>query len=182
LLVIGYVGIAVIDNQKFGYYFVLSIPVAAACAAVWLYSQWQKGGKSRVLPSSLLAVSVAATLAGIGYKIHLDEYHNLYSPAVAAVRNYLPPGGLVMGGSELGFALGFGPQLVDDRCLGVLSGETPDVFVINRFYGPVRFVPRLNNAWESSRTILRNQFHLVLKNEAYSIYVRNDVPRTQASN
>jgi hypothetical protein len=182
LLVIGYVGIAVIDNQKFGYYFVLSIPVAAACAAVWLYAQWQKGGKSRVLPSGLLAVSVAATLAGIGYKIHRDEYHNLYNPAVAAIRNYLPPGGLVMGGSELGFALGFGPPLVDDRCLGFLSGKTPDVFAINGTYGPVRFVPRLNNAWESSRTILRNQFHLVFKNEAFSIYVRNDVPRTQASN
>ncbi len=84
-----------------------------------------------------------------------------------------------MGGSELGFALGFGPPLVDDRYLGFFSGKTPDVFVVNEFYGPMRSSPRLNSAWETSRTTLHDQYHLVFKNGAYSIYVRNDIaPRT----
>ena len=176
LLIIGYVGVAAVDNQKFGNYLVFSLPTAEACAAVWLYAQWQRGYKNRLLACSLLAISVAATLAGTCYKIYKDEYHTLYYPAMAAVKASLPPSGLLMGGSELGFAFGFGPPLVDDRYLGFFSGMVPDVFVINEFYGPMRSSPRLNSAWESSRATLRRQYHLVFKNQAYSVYVRNDVP------
>ena len=179
LLVIAYVGVAAIDNQKFGNYLVFSVPVAQACAAVWLYAQWQKGYKRRLLAGSLLAMSVAATLVGTIYKIQNDEYDNLYYPAVAAIRNALPCGGLLMGGSELGFALGFGPPLVDDRYLGFFSGMVPDVFVINEFYGPMRSSPRLNGAWEFSRATLRDRYHLVFRNKAYSVYVHNGVaPRS----
>ncbi len=66
LLLIGYVGVAVVDNQKFGNYLVFTLPVAAACAGVWLYAQWQKRGRGRLLASGLLIVSVGATVAGIG--------------------------------------------------------------------------------------------------------------------
>ena len=62
------------------------------------------------LPCCLLAAFIATNVGGVGYRIYKNEYHNLYDPAVAAIRNSLPPGGLVMGGSELGFALGFGPR------------------------------------------------------------------------
>ena len=174
LLVISYVGVAVVDNQKFGNYLVFSLPVVTACAAIWLYARWQDGGRSRLIACGLLAVSVAATLAGIGYKISRNEYRNLYDPAVAAARVALPPGGTLMGGSELGFAFGFGPPLVDDRYLGFFSGKTPEVFVINDHYGPMQSSPRLTSAWESSRVTLQDQYHLVFKNNVYSIYVRND--------
>ena len=180
LLVVTYVGVAVVDNQKFGNYLVFSLPVVTACAAVWLYGRWRLGGGSRLLACTLLAVSVAATLAGIGYKISRNEYRNLYDPTVAAARAALPPGGTLMGGSELGFALGFGPPLVDDRYLGFFSGTLPEVFVINDHYGPMRSSPRLTSAWESSRVTLREQYHQVFRNNIYSIYVRNDVtPSTQ---
>ena len=177
LLVITYIGVAVVDNQKFGNYLVFSLPVVTACAAVWLYARWQEGGVRRMLAGCLVAVSVAATLAGIGYKISRNEYRNLYDPAIAAARAALPPGGTLMGGSELGFAVGFGPPLVDDRYLGFFSGKAPEVFVINDHYGPMRSSPRLTSAWESSRATLHDQYHLVFKNNIYSVYVRNDVPR-----
>jgi hypothetical protein len=180
LLIVTYVGVAVVDNQKFGNYLVFSLPVVTACAAVWLYAKWQHGGGSRLLSCGLLAVSVAATLVGIAYKISRNEYRNLYDPAVVAGRAALPPGGTLMGGSELGFALGFGPPLVDDRYLGFFSGAPPEVFVINDHYGPMRSSPRLTSAWESSRVTLRDQYHQVFRNSIYSIYVRNDVtPSTQ---
>ena len=175
LLVISYIGVAVVDNQKFGNYLVFSLPVVTACAAVWLYARWPEGGRRRLLAFCVLAISVAATLAGVGYKISRNEYHNLYDPAVAAARAALPAGGTIMGGSELGFALGFSPPLVDDRYLGFFSGKTPEVFVINDHYGPMRSSPRLTSAWESSRVMLQDQYHLVFKNNVYSIYVRNDV-------
>jgi hypothetical protein len=71
--------------------------------------------------------------------------------------------------------LGFGPPLVDDRYLGFFSGKTPEVFVINDHYGPMRSSPRLTSAWESSRVTLQDRYHLVFRNNVYSIYVRNDV-------
>jgi len=121
---------------------------------------------------------MAANIGGIGYKIYQDDYHNLYNPAIVAIRHSLPPGGLVMGGSELGFALGFGPPLVDDRYLGYFSGKVPDVFVIDQYYGPLW---TLSSAWNASRNTLHSQYHLTFENRAYSIYVRNDVPTSPAN-
>ena len=181
LACIAYVGVAVVDNQKFGNYMVFSVPIFAACGVVWLYARWQEGERARILPCCLLAVSMAANIGGVGYKIYKNEYHDLYDPAVAAIRSSLPPGGLVMGGSELGFALGFGPQLVDDRYLSFFSGQTPEVFVINGYYGPVWRSPRLLRAWNSSRSTLHNQYHLTFENKAYGVYMRNDVPATPAN-
>ena len=37
-------------------------------------------------------------------------------------------------------------------------------------------LPRLTNAWNSSRIQLHNQYHLTFENKAYSIYVRNHGP------
>jgi len=181
LLLVTYVGVAVVDNQKFGNYLVFSLPVVTACAAVWLHAKWQQGGGGRLLACGLVVVSVAATLAGIAYKVSRNEYRNLYDPAVAAVRTVLPPGGTLMGGSELGFAFGFGPPLVDDRYLGFFSGTLPEVFVINDHYGPMRSSARLTSAWEASRVTLQHQYHPVFKNSMYSVYVRNDVPPSAPS-
>ena len=175
LACIAYLGVVVIDNQKFANYLVFSVPGFAACGALWVYARWQDGGWRRLLACCLLAVSIGATVGGVGYKIYENEYRNLYNPAVAAVRNSLPPGGLIMGGSELGFALGFGPPLVDDQYLGYFSGTAPDVFVFDRFYGPRWHSPRLTAAWNSSRNTLHSQYHLTLANKAFSVYVRNDV-------
>ncbi len=176
LAFIAYVGVALADNQKFGNYMVYTVPAFAACGALWLYARWQEGTRSRILPCCLLAISMAANIGGVAYKIHQDDYHKLYNPAVAAIRSSVPPGGFVMGGSELGFALGFGPQLVDDRYLGFFSGRVPDVFVIDEYYGPVWLSPRLSRAWKSSRNTLLTQYHLTFENKAYSVYVRNEAP------
>jgi hypothetical protein len=177
LACIAYVGIAVLDNQKYGNYLVFTVPVFTACGALWLYGRWQQGGLGRLLACCLLAVSVVTTFGAMGYKIYKNEYRNVYYPVVAAVRRSLPPGGLVMGGSELGFALGFGPPLVDDRYLGFFSGKRPDVFVIDQYYTPPEHSPRLVEAWKSSRATLRNQYHLVFENTVFSVYVRNDKSR-----
>jgi uncharacterized membrane protein len=177
LAVIAYVGLAVVDNEKYVIYLIFTLPFFAACAAVWVYACWHKGGLTRWLASGLLGAYVLVTICAVGYRIYTNSYRNSYQPAVALVRGSLPPGGIVMGGSELGFALGFGPPLIDDRYLGFFSGETPDVFVENEYYGWWwARTPRLQLAWESSRRKLQNQYHVIFDNRAYKIYVRNDVP------
>ena len=79
-----------------------------------------------------------------------------------------------MGGSELGYALGFNSNLIDDRFLGYTSGKRPDVFVENEYYGGG------GPGWDFSRQLLRTQYHLVLANSAYRVYVRNQA-RNQAA-
>jgi hypothetical protein len=73
-----------------------------------------------------------------------------------------------MGGSELGFALGFGPELIDDRYLGYVSGKRPDVFVENPYYG------RIGPAGKTADALLRNQYHLAFQNRDYKVYVCNN--------
>ena len=74
-----------------------------------------------------------------------------------------------MGGSELGFALGFGPGLVDDRFLGYRSGKQPDVFVENEYYG------RIGAAGAVASSVLRSQFRLTFADSAYKVYARNNL-------
>jgi hypothetical protein len=173
LACIGYFGVAAMDNQKLPVYFIYSLPVMSACGAVWVYDCWQRGGLVRVLTSVLLAGSILSTIGGFAYKIYLNGYDHVYQPAVVTIRRFLPPGGLVMGGSELGFAFGFGPQLVDDRYLGYFSGKRPDVFVENGYYGRIGG-PIFGPARLYADTALQKEYHLEFVNAEYRIYVRND--------
>jgi hypothetical protein len=169
LVCVAFVGVAVIDNQKIPVYFVYSLPVMSACGAVWTYDCWQRGGLVRVLSSALLVSSVLSAVGGFWYKIYLNPYDHLYKPAMAVVKQVLPPGGLIMGGSELGFALGFGSHLIDDRYLGYFSKRRADVFVQNQYYGGV------GPAWHYTRAMLQTEYHLCFENALYRIYVRNHV-------
>ena len=175
---IAYIGVALVDNQKFPIYFIYSMPVFTACGVVWVHDCWKNRGPWRWISAALLGSAVAATIAGFTYKIHENDYDHLYKPAVAAIRASLPPGGLVMGGSELGFGLGFGSNLIDDRYLGFFSGKTPDVFVVNQYYGAMPGA-QLGQAWVASREKLRTQYHLTFSNEAYRVYALNRGPAPQ---
>jgi hypothetical protein len=173
---IAYAGVAIVDGMKFPHYLIFSIPFFAACGAVWVYDRWREGGLGRWVACSLLAANLLIGIGGAGYRIRRNEYRQLYDPAVEFVRSQLPSNGLVMGGSELGFALGFGRPLVDDRYLGFFSGERPAMFVENKFYGLPWRSPRFANALSSSRSELGKKYHLAFSNDAYKVYLRNASP------
>jgi hypothetical protein len=166
---ISYVGVALLDNQGQPVYLVYSMPIFSACAALWVYSQWEKGGIGRPVSCILLAGALLASIGGFGFKILQNDYKRLYLPAVEAVRRNLPAGGLVMGGSELAFALGFDSNLIDDRYMGYSSGKVPDVYVFNDYYGGG------GPGWDFAQQLLRTRYHLVFQNSAYSVYARNQV-------
>lgn len=173
LAIIAYLGIAVIDNQGFPFYLIYSLPVMTACAAFWVYARWNQESLTRFLPVAFLAASVLVVIAGYGLKISKYDYRRLYQPAVQAAEEHRRPGRTIMGGSELGFLLGFqSPQLVDDRYLGYFSGLTPDVYVQSQYYysmpGPV-----LTEAWKKSRERLSKEYHLVFENADYRVYALN---------
>jgi hypothetical protein len=105
------------------------------------------------------------------YKIHLNEYKKLYLPAIAAVTNNVKATGIVMGGAELAFALGFTNRLVDDRTLGLATGITPDAYVINRYYGVG------GAAAEFREKKLHTSYHLIFANNMYQVYLLNTASR-----
>jgi hypothetical protein len=148
------------------------VPIFSACGAVWVYHCWKRKGFLRILASGLLAASMLGTIAGFAYKIHQNDYRAAYTPVIKLVRRVAPPHEVVMGGSELGFGLGFGPPLRDDRYLGFFSKISPAVFVQNQYYGKNRQMP-----WIWSRRQLAQNFHLAFANKFYKVYVRNDLHR-----
>lgn len=169
LALISYIGVAAIDNQKFPIYFVYSLPLFSACGALWVYDRWGHPGITRFVAAGLLLSSLLATIGGFFYKIYEDDYDHLYRTTIRAVRAELPTNGLVMGGSELGFALGFNANLIDDRFVGYYSGKRPDVFVENKYYG------RGGAAGQATDKLLHDDYHLTYQNSAYNVYVRNNV-------
>ena len=172
--VIAYIGVAAIDNQKLPMYFVYSMPFLVASAAVWVYEAWERHSKTRVLAGLLLCGSMASTLGGFVYKICKNDYQTVYMPAIRAIEDSLPHDGIVMGGSELAFALGFGPKLIDDRYLGYGSLVRPDIFVSNYYYGEL-LGSGLHDAWVWSRQTLQDEYHQIFQNSAYVVFLRNDV-------
>lgn len=175
MAVIGYVGVAALDNAGHPVYLIYSMPLLSACGAVWVYATWQRSDYFRYLPALLLTASIMATVGGFCVKIAENNYRNLYDPAIAVIRANLPPGGLVMGGSELGFALGFQSKtLVDDRYAGYTTGKVPDVFVRNEYYGSS------GSFAEYSRRLLATQYHVAFENSAFRVYVR-DKPRIKSA-
>jgi hypothetical protein len=171
MAVIGYVGVAALDNLGHPAYLVYSMPILSACGAVWVYASWQRSSYFRYLPALLLSASMLATLGGFSAKIAENNYRNLYDPAIAVIKAHVPPGGLVMGGSELGFALGFQSKtLIDDRYVGYKTGKVPDVFVRNEYYGSS------GTAGEYARKLLATQYDVVFDNGAFRVYVRKNLP------
>jgi len=167
---VAYAGIAVLDNQKLPVYFVHSVPIFSACGAVWVYNCWARSGLKRTFASALFVTSMMGTTLGFAYKIYQNDYRSEYIPAIRAIRRLAPPGDVVMGGSELAFQHGFGPQLRDDRYLGFFSKLKPAVFVENEYYTNVRQLP-----WIWSRRQLAKNFRLAFVNKFYKVYLRNDL-------
>ncbi|HEX7362215.1 MAG TPA: hypothetical protein VF283_17125 [Bryobacteraceae bacterium] len=176
---IGYLGVALIDNQKFWYYLIYSMPMLYACGAAWLYDSWKRRTLGRFLAAVLLAGAVGSTCTAFRANVQRDTFRNSYEPALAAIKHYLRPGGFVMAPSEFGFALGWGPPLIDDCYLGYHSGIRPDVYVMHNDCDPGRY-PETHRAWKWSREMLAKNYKLVQTERTfwpYWIYVRKDLLR-----
>ncbi len=166
LSAIGYCGVALIDNQKIPGYFMYSLPFMVACGGVWIYYCWRAGGRKR-LAIALLPLTALVGAGGFLYKIHQNEYKSLYTPVIAAIKSNTKPTEIVMGGAELAFGLGFTDRLIDDRFLGHKSGITPQIYVVNPYYG------LSGPAGEFAQNKLRTSYHLIFTNQMYAVYLRN---------
>jgi len=164
-----YLGIAVLDNQKFPFYLIYSTPVFSACGAVWVFDAWARPGFVRTLSLSLLLGFAGAGIGGFAFKIHRNDYAHVYKPTIIAIRQMSRPQDVIMGPSELGFALGFHPPLVDDCYLGYASGIRPQVYVMHSSCGSSAATEK---AWDWSRHELSAAYERKATFGSYEIYVR----------
>ncbi len=172
-----YVFLAILDNQTFPIYFVYSLPFLTACGATWFFFE-KSGSPGRKLAAVFLAGSLFTTIAGFGDKLYRNEDKLYYQPAVNAIVKNASPGATIMGGSQLGFALGFDNsryRIIDDRFLGYFSGIVPELYVWDPFYVVVTS-PDRHQAWNVSRENLAKYYHVVYKSAAYKIYKLNRTP------
>jgi hypothetical protein len=167
---VGYLGVAAIDNQRFPCYLIFFTPVLSACGATWLYLSFRHQRRSRGIALTLLAAFFLATIGGTVYYVRRNDYKNEYDPMVHSVKSNVKPGDIIMGPSELGFALGFAPPLIDDCSLGFTSGIRPKVYVLY----PACEIPGYSmDAWNWSHRETATHYHPVLQNDTYTVYVHN---------
>jgi hypothetical protein len=114
--------------------------------------------------------AVASSVTAYATKIEQNPRREEYAPMIQAVRANLGNGGVVMGGSELGFALGFQRPLVDDRYLGYYSGVKPRVFVENNYYAAM-MSPRATLE-QYVRHTLQTEYKQVLSNPQFRVWVQ----------
>jgi hypothetical protein len=115
-------------------YLVHIIPFYAAVLAVWLAWVWNHGGLPRRVAAAAAAGLILLQTGGVAMRVRADTYRRQYVPLVEFLRAHAGPGELIMGGAELGFALGFTARLVDDTRLGFHSGRHAELIVVDERY------------------------------------------------
>ena len=115
-------------------YLVHIIPFYATVLAVWLTWVWHRGAVPRWVAASAVAGLVVLQTGGVVMRVAANTYQRQYLPVVQFLQTQAGPGELIMGGAELGFALGFTERLVDDARLGFHSGRHAELIVVDERY------------------------------------------------
>jgi hypothetical protein len=171
MLVVACLGVAALDNRKFPYYLVYVMPVLAVLGGVWLDRSLTARRTTRWLALSLTAAFVGANVANVAYHIRRNDFAREYRPLVAEIQKLRRPGAVVMGPSELGYALGFGRPLIDDCYLGRVSGIRAQLYVLHSSCGPMQGTEA---AWAWTEQQLRDKYREVYRNPAYTLYERKE--------
>lgn len=173
LAAVGWAALAVLDGTRWVQYFVHVYPAYLAVAAVALLSLWRRGGGRRVAAVALGASLVAPGVGGMLHRIRQNPYRSDYLPTVAVVQAYQQPGVVIVGGSELAFALGFDGAFVDDMQLR----RRADVYVQGEQY-----LTDKRGAWQQRvRRQLRDEFVPVFTNDRFKVFVRRELRPTTAA-
>ena len=118
---------------------------------------------------------VFVEVGGIAAKIRLNDYRNVYMPAVEYVRAHAHTGDQVFTTCSFGFGYGF-DNIIDDDSLGYYSGKRPAFIVMEEIvdaqqelmktYAPAKY--------HHAREML-DSYKLVYHNSEYRVYQRPDL-------
>lgn len=123
-----------LEATKATYYFIYIIYIYTSLLVLWLCWCWRE----RKLPRILIVLAVLGLVTiqsgGLIQRGRINQYKTGYTSAVNFLRSHTTPDDLIMGSQELGFALGFEGNFLDDYRLGLSSGKHPDYIVIEDIY------------------------------------------------
>ena len=132
LTAIAFFGLMLLEGQRLSVYLVHIIPLYATLLALLLYWLWERRPIPVWIPAICLLGLVLLQLGGIALQIRHNAYGREYRPAMAFVRGQASDG-MIMGGSQLGFGLGY-ERLLDDTTLGYRSHKIPEWIVVDDRY------------------------------------------------
>jgi hypothetical protein len=126
-------GMTFLNGFKGYFYLIYLAPIYNSILAAWLLSLGRAG-----FDRKCLAVAIGAAFAGLQLTISIvhiraDEYHRDYQPAIRDLARDRAQGKSIVGDAALGFGLDFS-GFTDDVRLGMYSGRSPDVIVVDRAY------------------------------------------------
>ena len=167
-----------LEGAKRPWYLIHLIPWLAVALAVFAINHWRVSSQSmRVLLATgiagMLLVNTAVTV-GLSFR---DGYHAHYSRVVEFLQQRTPGQVTVMGGTELGFGLGF-DNVKDDYKLGFYSGWRPARIVIGESYRAQfdLFRQRRPELWRYVQHRLRDEYVKVFDDGYYAVYLVQQPP------
>ncbi len=164
---------SVLIGNKSVSYLVHTVPLLAACLAVWAGLLWVRRSVPVWTISASLVFLFLLQLGGAGRRVLQDPYHKSYLPAVQFLKAALREADAITGSAELAFALGFRVNLADDPRLGYYTGKTPSLIVVEPRYKAwferwrkeepevYRYVIQLLD--EGYRQVYNNSFYQILE-------------------
>jgi hypothetical protein len=126
-------GMIFLNGFKGYFYLIYLVPLYSTALAAWLLSLWKRGFDARCVAVAIGVVFAALELSTSIVHIRADEYHRDYEPAVRELAEDRAAGKSILANAALGFGLGF-HGFKDDARLGMYSGLSPDVIVVDRSY------------------------------------------------
>lgn len=126
-------GMTFLNGFKGDFYLIYVVPLYNTVLTLWLLRLWGQSISTRCIATTVALAFVALQLAISVAHIRADEYHRDYEPTVRELALDRMKGKSIVGTAALGFGLGFS-GFKDDARLGMYSGLSPDVLVIDRAY------------------------------------------------
>lgn len=174
LTAIYFVVLSLMDGQKLAFYLIYIVPFYSALLSIWIYRLWEK----RQIPLPILALGAAGFLllqtGGIASRIKQNNYGKYYLPAMEFLNRNASDDELIMGSSEVRFALKSSAAHISDGTFGFRTGKRPKYIVYD---------PGIEDSWKDSKTffpefyeylprLLNEEYRIAYENDAYKIYVR----------
>lgn len=179
LLVTGGVTLLVmmaIDAESHYFYLIHFVLWLIAFTAITIVWYWDRRSVPRWALVAVLALVVLVQLATTGRRLAQRAYSTMYLATTDYLKQHANPQTIIMGSAELAFELGYVDNLVDDPRLGYRSGKRPNFIVIdkNRYAEWIpQYQQREPETYRYIHNMMDREFHQVLENGAYEVYVRN---------
>ena len=168
-------GLMILDSTRQAYYLVYAVVSLATLAGAFLYSAWLEYPRAR--PALLIAVAllVAVQFATMASRIRSNPMGRAFQPVVAFLGgNYANQ--RIYGSAEIGMALGFPRNFVDDPSLGFYTHVEPDAFVVEEVGYEQSFISFQTKLPAVYRHIsqLRSSYVRVYDSGRYQVYARHE--------